>query len=376
MTRIRKRSVAGLCGVAAVLLFSAQVGSAKTESNTLKAIGQPVWALAMDGPRVAYVSGNRPGSESIHVWNLATGATSSVNGGPHGFAAHLAADIAISGKRVVWVRGQQVGNTELNHWLYTAPVGGSAHLLKRVHGYTGTDCGLGGPQLGGLAGSANAVVVNTWNAGSDGSTHSNERLAVVTPTRLRTIATGADAILSESVDAGHIAVVPVPTANVTPDGCTTPLPTSVLVYSTTGALLQTIALPAPDPSALGYQVAISGSRLVVLTIGLHEPSGPAWVTLGVYNWTTGALLHTWPVDIPKYPGEVNFSFHGNLAAVEGPYRLHLVDLETGNDVKIAPGSGTGAATSLGPRGLVYAVNPDNRGKLVFVPTAKLRRLVG
>jgi len=83
-----------------------------------------------------------------------------------------------------------------------------------------------------------------------------------------------------------------------------------------------------------------------------------------------------------YPGEVNFSFYRNLAAVEGPFRLHLVDLDTGTDVTIARASGTGCSTRLGPRGLVFAVNshnavnaPPNAGKLVFVPIAKLRRLV-
>jgi hypothetical protein len=220
------------------------------------------------------------------------------------------------------------------------------------------------------------VAVSTWDAASDGSAPSNQRLALVTPTRLRTIATGAGAIVSESVDAGHIAVLPLPTVSVTPDGCgSSTLPTGVPVYSTKGALLTTIALPPADPSTLGYQVAIRAKRLVVLTFGLHQPSGPAWVTLTVYNWTTGALLHTWPVAIRLYPGEVNFSFYGKLAAVEGPYRLHLVDLDTGKDVKIARASHTLSRTALGPRGLVYAVNGKNSGKLVFVPMAKLLQLV-
>jgi len=257
---MRKLSLAGLCGLAVALIFSAQVGSAKADQNTVKVVGHPVWSLAMDWPRVAYVSGAEASSATIHVWNLATGATSAIDGGPRGFAVHRAAEVAISGRRVVWIRGQQIGNTELNHWLYTAPVGGSAHLLSHVHGYTGTTCGLGGPQLDGLAGSGKDVVVSTWNAGQDGSAPWNERLALVTPTGLRTIASGANAILSESVDLGHIAVLPFPTLSVTPDGCTIAgLPSSVLVYSTAGALLKTVALPAADPSAVGYQVEIRGN---------------------------------------------------------------------------------------------------------------------
>jgi hypothetical protein len=371
---MRRLVLAGLL-LAVLGVPSAQAGAATLQPNKVKVTAHPVWTLALDWPRVAYASGKEGNSETIHVWNVSTGATSVIKGGKHGFAVHHAAEIAITGKRVVWLRSQQFGNTELDHWLYTAPLAGQAHLLKRVLGYTGTDCGLGGPQLGGLAGSRSAVAVSTWDAGLDGSVPSNEQLALVTPTRLRTIATGPNAILSESADGGHIAVLPLPTATMTPDYCSTTPPTSVAVYSTSGALLTTIALPPVDPSTIGYQVAIRGKQLVVLTDGLHEPSGPAWVTLTVYDWTTGALLHTWPVAIPQYPGEVNFSVYRNLAAVEGPFRLHLVDLDTGKDVKIAPASHAVCPTALGPHGLVYALNPHNTGKLVFVPMAKLLRLV-
>ena len=220
------------------------------------------------------------------------------------------------------------------------------------------------------------MAVSTWTADSAGLAPSNQRLALVTPTGLRTIATGADAIVSESADGGHIAVLPLPTVSPSPDDCgSITRPTGVPVYSTAGALLTTVALPPVDPSTVGYQVAIRGTRLAVLTLGLHQPSGPAWVTLTVYNWTTGALLHTWPVAIHLYPGEVNFSFYGNLAAVEGPYRLHLVDLDTGKDVKIARASHTLSSTALGPRGLVYAINGNDTGTLVFVPMARLLQLV-
>lgn len=373
---MRTLRIAAMFAVTALLLISAQVGRATMPPSTVKVIGQPVWALGMDWPRVAYASGEENYRESMHVWNVATGATSAIDGGSHGFAVHRTSEIAMRGKHVFWVRSQQFGNTELRRWLYTAPVGGSAHLLKWVYGYTDMVCGLGGPQLGGLAGSGKAVVVSRWNAGNDGSVVSHQRLSLVTLTGLRTIATGPDAIVSQSTNGGHIAVLPLPTVSVTPEGCSgATQPTSVFVYATTGALLATIPLPAADPSTLGYQLAIRGARLVVLTYGLHEPSGPAWVTLTVYNWTTGALLHTWPVGIGLYPGEVNFSFYGHVAAVEGALRLHLVSLDTGKDVTIAQASRTECPTALGPYGLVYAVNPNDVGKLVFVPMARLLKLV-
>jgi hypothetical protein len=65
--------------------------------------------------------------------------------------------------------------------------------------------------------------------------------------------------------------------------------------------------------------------------------------------------------------------HGQLAAVEGPGSLHLVDLTSGKDVVIGPSSHTGSPAAMNARGLVYAVNAhyNGPGKLVFVPTAKL-----
>jgi hypothetical protein len=70
---------------------------------------------------------------------------------------------------------------------------------------------------------------------------------------------------------------------------------------------------------------------------------------------------------------VSFAVHGQLAAVEGPASLHLVDLATGKDVVIGPASHTDSPPALDSRGLVYAVDPHVKapGKLVFVPTARL-----
>lgn len=369
---MKRLLVVGLFLAATLLVLSTQAGAAKPQANKVKQTAHPVWTLAMDWPRVAYAAGKEGNSIAIHVWNVATGKTSLVQGGQHGFATHHTAEVAIAGTRVAWIRAQQFGNTELNHWLYSEQLGGLPHLLKRTLGYTGTDCGLGGPQIGGLVGTGSFLAVSTWEqTGTGGSASANEKLSLITPKGLHTIARGPNAILSGSADGGHVAVLPLPTYSVGPDYCESTPPTSVAVYAADGTLLQTIPLPPPEPSTIGYQVALRGNQLVVLTTGLFEPSGPATVTLSVYDWTTGQLLHTWPVALPQYPGEVNFKVYGHLAAVEGAYRLHLVDLDTGKDVAIAPSSHTVCPVAIGPHGLVYAVNPHNTGKLVFVPMAKL-----
>lgn len=377
---MRRARVTGLAVgllLVALLVGSARASATKPQATKVKHTNHPVWAAALDWPRVAYATGKDGNSETIHVWNMARGTTSAVKS-PKGFATHHVSQIAIAGNRLAWIRTVQLGNTELNHWLYTAPLGGSAHLLRSMHGYTDTDCGLGGPQMGGLVGSGKALAVSTWTQSSTGATAWGQRLSLVTPTRLRTIATGPAAVLSESADSGHIAVLPIPPPSLADGYCEGALPTSAVVYSTDGTLLQTIPLPPADPSTVGYQLALSGNELVVLTDGLYEPDGPAWVTLSVYDWTTGTLQHTWPVAIPQYPGEVSFTVHGNLAAVEGPFRLHLIDLNTGKDVTIARSSHVVSPPALDAHGLVYALNPTFRGpgKLVFVPTAKLLALVG
>jgi hypothetical protein len=372
---MRRLRLGGLLLAPALLFFSAQSGAAKPQPRDVRIVSHPVWTLAMDWPRVAYASGTDGGDESIHVWNVVTGTASTVKS-PRGFATHHATEIAISGKRLAWLRTAQFGNTELDHWLYTAPLGGHAHLLRQMHGSTDTTCGLGGPQMGGVVGSGTAMAVSTWLNSSDGSAASQQRLNLITPTGLRTIATGPDSVLSEALDGGHIAVLPVSPPSMTPDFCEQPLPTRAVVYSTDGTLLQTIELPAPVPSTLGYQLGLSGNELVVLTFGLYEPNGPAWATLTVYDWTTGALLHTWPVGIRQNPGEVNFSVHGELAAVEGSARLHLVNLTTGKDIMLAAASHTVSPTALNAHGLVYALNAHKTGKLVFVPWARLLALAG
>ena len=122
--------VVGLSLAATLLLCSAQAGAAKPQPDKVKQTAFPVWTLAMDGPRVAYASAGR-----IYVWNVATGRTSVVKG-TYSNAKHSvnAAEIAIAGTRVAWIKRQQLGNTEQPQRLYTATVGGSAHRLKGVLG--------------------------------------------------------------------------------------------------------------------------------------------------------------------------------------------------------------------------------------------------
>jgi hypothetical protein len=368
---------AGLLLAPALLLaFSAQAGAAKSQLNTVKTTSAPIWTLAIDGSRVAYLSGGK-----IHVWNTATGATSVVRGrygSPKPGVNDVAAQVAIAGKRVAWIKRLWIGNTEAREKLYTASLAGQVHELKHVYRYARDDLSqTTGGWIAGLVGSGKVLAVSTWktNHGALGV----EQLNLITPTGLLPIASGAGALVPEAADGGHIAVLRSGTDAWPHDSrrALSPAPT-VGIYSADGTLLHEVALTPPDPASVGVQVALSGNTLVALRSVLHEPSGPSTVTLEVYDWTTGALEHTWPVAIDHYTGEVSFAVHGDLVAVEGPSRLHLVDLDTGKDVMIAPASHTDSPPAIGPRGLVYSVNPhyNGPGKLVFVPTARLLALAG
>lgn len=370
--------MAGLFLASTLLFFPTQADAAKPHANKVKQTAKPIWTLAMDGPRVAYMRNDR----RVAVWNVITGATSTIKGTypSNGKFGQGRGEVAIAGKRIALITRFVTGNSQqTQERLYTAPLGGSARQLgKRTNHATDPqcfDCGDPGFSTGswiaGLAGSGKVLAVSAWK--SNDSVSSGERLSLVAPQGLRTIAAGPGAIVAESVSGGRIAVLRSteawPADGVGP---ATTAPT-VGIYSAAGALLREIA-----PSS-AREVALSGNRLVVLT----ETN-----TLEVYDPTTGAPMETWPlVAGPRQEGG-HLAVYGRLAVYSvdprraAPRKLHLLDLTTGKDVVIARAIGSGYNSrdaAIGSSGLVYAVDSGGRhpkGKLVFVPMAKLLRLVG
>ena len=238
----------------ALLVGSAHAGAAKPQPNKVKQTANPIWTLAMDGPRVAYASGGR-----VYVWNVVTGATSVVKG-EYSNAGHSvdAAEIAIAGTRVAWTKRQMFGNTEASARLYTAPVGGKAHLIASAY-FGGEHTGW----IGGVVGSGHVLAVSTWRW--DGTVVTRPRLSLITPTGVRPIVSGLAAIVAASAGAGHIAVLRSTTAwPPGPDDFVSPPPTTtaptVGIYSATGALLRKIALDLiPTPSSGSRSAATSWS---------------------------------------------------------------------------------------------------------------------
>src|SRR6476646_5567394 len=194
---MRRLRAAGLCLAPALLFFPTQAGAAKLHPNRARRTAKPIWTLAMDGSRVAYASGGK-----IRVWNVTTGATSVVKGHyakGSSTANTIASQLAIAGKRVAWVKDQQFGNTEEGEKLYTAAVGGQAHLVDHVYRH-GTDdpSHTTGGWIEGLAGSGRTIAVSTLK--SSGTAATEQELRLITPSGLSALAGGPDAIVSGAVD--------------------------------------------------------------------------------------------------------------------------------------------------------------------------------
>jgi hypothetical protein len=381
---VTRLSAVGLGIVGILLLSSAQAGAMKPPPNVVKQTAQPVARVAMDWPRVAYASGGR-----VHVWNVATGRVSVVKG-EYSNATHSidAAQIAIAGTRVAWIKRQGFGNTEESEKLYTASIAGRAHVRKHAYLFNREDSAHAvGGWIAGVAGAGKVLAVSTWR--SDKAVSSNERLTRITPTALRPVTTGPGAIVAQSVNNGRIAVLRSLAAWPADEPSTPTTEPTVGVYATDGTLLSEVVLdtPIPSPPSCGdcvsypstiqNSVALSDDELVVLTeTNSWIDSSPSTTKIQVYDWRTGALLQTWPIAVRAYANTPPpLAAYGRFAVVEGQHKLLLLDLESGENAAIASTSGAGVA--IGPRGLVYAAPRGARhGRLVFVQTARLPGLLG
>ena len=261
--------------------------------------------------------------------------------------------------------------------LFAAQIGSRSKLLASGRRYLGGDVGAEawyGRWIAGAVGSGKLLAISTWWSDGNGAC-TGQTLSLVSSAGLKQIVTGPGAIISQSADSGRIAVLR--SEEAWPIyGQATALETAVTVgiYSASGKLLRELT-----PSS-AEQIALSGDRLVVLTQAR---------TLEVYDWKSGTLVHTWPAVATARPLHQlrSLAVYGQLA-VYSTYsygsnrKLHVLRLTTGKDVVLATGRGTGYYghdAAIGPRGLVYAVNyhehgrlsEPERGKLVFVPLAKL-----
>jgi hypothetical protein len=354
--------VAGLLSGLA-LTASAAGTTAAHGGKKVRHLQLPVAALAVDGDRVAYGLSSRyatkPHTTGVLVWNLRTGKTVKVSGKKTAHADDSSTgagvfQLAIAGSRVAWLVNVG-GNTEGDDYLFTSSVTKPRERKVATASRFGDNCpgrqttNCAGPWLGGLVHSGSLIELNRWTTDSTGAVTGGE-LDVLSGTKLKQVATGANTVQAADAGGGRIAVLH-------SDG-------TVALYSSAGKPLLTVSPPSAEA------VALSGSNLVVLT---------KTRTLELYNARTGAHRKTLPVHRRKRRPAGNLDVQGNIAIYTTGTAVHAVNLSTGKDRVVGQLRSSIAVACVGSSGLVYAGNgygkTFGKGTLVFVPMARVTAAV-
>ena len=351
-------------GTGAVSGLALATSAAGTTSHgiTVRQFQLPVAALAMDGDRVAYDLSSRYAPDrtnKVLVWNLRTGRTVTVSGKKTASADTSSTgsgvfQLAIAGSRVAWLVNEG-GNTEGDDYLFTssltAPkerkVASAIRLGDGCPGRSGSSCA--GQWLGGLVGSGKLIAANRWTTDGNGSVTAGE-LDVLSGTKLKRIATGANTVQASVADRGRIAVLRA-------DG-------SVGMYSAAGKLLFSVT-PAGAEA-----IALRGQNLLV---------GTKTQQLQLYNAQTGSLRRTFSTRSTKQPRNLDVQGNTAIYTTGSAGVLHALNLSSGKDSAIAERHGGVLFAHMDSAGLVYAGNGSGtnsgKGTVVFVPLARLKAAV-
>jgi WD40 repeat protein len=323
----------------------------------------PIAALAIDGSRIAYDASaknvTKPhATNRVLVWNVRTGKTVKVSGAKTAVSDDVVGggvlQLAIAGRRVAWLLNEG-GNLESDDYLFTSSVASPKERKVASALRSGESCGAdggshcAGPWLGGLVGSGNLIAMNRWTTDGNG-TVTDAQLDVLSGTKLKQAATGANTLQADAADGGRVAVLH-------SDG-------AVAVYSNSGQVLMTL------PPASAKEAALDGKNLVVVSETRQ---------LQVYDSSTGSLKKTLPT---HGRGLHNLDVQGNIAIYTTGPSVRAVNLSSGK---------TRAVVTLGKHseilfarissaGMAYALNSlrafFGKGTLGFVPMARLKAAVG
>ena len=338
--------------VATVGLAPAASATGKTPATRAQTrhVGGRIEALAMDQNRIAYDVGPQGVANTVRVWNVRTGKTTTVSG-KHTRAADDSSTgsgvvgLAVAGIRVAWIVNVG-GNTEGDDYLYASSVVKPKEQAVAQVMRTGDTCPgrsqplCSGQWLGGLVGSGGLIALNRWTTDGQGSVTAGE-LDLLVGSKLKAVASGAETVGAASADASRVAVLRA-------DG-------TVGLYSSTGTLLRTVS------PANAEAVALSGHNLVVLT---------RTRTLELYNTQTGNHRKTLPVR-GNANTPVNLDVQGNIA-IYTTGSLHAVNLSSGKDRVIGNLRGGVGLARIDTAGVAYSTGRfRGEGTLVFLPWARV-----
>lgn len=308
-------------------------------------LGGPVGPIALDGRYAAYtvVRDAMPGchlAQRVYRLDLRARRSTPASGAktcaqePTSTGRGVDA-VAVAGRRTTWIVSSG-GNTESDSLLFSSTSSGRDIIVARSIA-AGPDLDtLAGGWIGGLVSDGSRISYSTWASSGAGALHRFPGPHL--------LARDAAAIVDASADAGRVAVLRA-------DG-------SVAIFGLTGQLLQTIQ------PANARAIALAGNLLAVVVEGGE---------LDVYDRTTGALLHAWPIAA----GATSVDAAGGIATYVAGAAVHVLDLATGRDVTVAAGKRRQVAGArIDTAGLLYAFNTRSRGKIVFLPFSAVARALG
>ena len=352
--------IAGLLGLA---LAASAAGTTAASGTKIRHLQTAVGALAIDGSRIAYDAGSRyathPQANKVLVWNLRTGKTVKVSGKKTAAADTSSTgsgvfQLALAGTRVAWLVNVG-GNLEGDDYLFTSSV-----TMPKEHQVasairTGDGCPgrsfshCAGPWLGGVVGSGNLIAANRWTTDGNGVVTAGQ-LDVLSGTKLKAVATGANTVEAAAADGGRVAVLRA-------DG-------GVALYSAAGKPLLTVNPPGAEA------VALSGKSLLV---------GTTTRQLKLYNAHTGSLRKIFSVRGNRQPRTLDVQSNVLVYTTGNAGELHAVNLSTGKDRVIAKPHGGIEFAEMDSVGLVYADNGSGtsfgKATLVFRPLAAVEAAV-
>lgn len=347
------------------LVLAGSAAGTTPKGASVRHVGQPIEAVAIDGARIAYDAGAkyviRHGViNKVLVWDVATGTTTKVSGAKTAGVDDSSTGagvfaLAIAGTNVAWMTNQG-GNLEGDDALLTSSVASPKEKQVATAQRSGENCpgrepnNCAGNWLGGLVGAGSILAANRWTTDATGALTTGG-LYLLNGTKLKQIVPGVDSVEAAAADGGRLAVL-------RSTG-------SIEIVSPTGKGLVSVA-PAPRVK----EIALSGNNLVVLKLGGK---------LTLYNATTGAPKKSLTVhgNVSKAG---NLGVAGNIAVYTtgcGPYAacpvgsIRVVNLTTGKDAWLATLSGGVNIAKIDSVGLAYAGNgwhsTYGKGTLVFVP---------
>jgi PQQ-like domain len=354
--------IAGL--LSGLALVASAAGTTAASGTTVRHLQVAVGALAIDGSRIAYDASSkyvaRPqASNKVLVWNLRTGRTVKVSGKKTAAADTSSTgagvfQLALAGTRVAWLVNDG-GNLEGDDYLFTSSVNKPQEHQVASEIRTGDGCPgrsfshCAGRWLGGVVGSGKVIAANRWTTDGNGVVTAGQ-LDVLSGTKLKQVATGANTVQAAVADEGRVAVLRA-------DG-------SVALFSATGKLLLTLNPPGAEAIALG------GKSLVVATTTRQ---------LELYNAHTGSLRKTFSARGTRKPRNLDVQGNVIIYTTGSAGELHAVNLSTGKDRVLAKPHGGIELADMDSAGLIYADNGfgTNFGKatLVFRPLAAVKAAV-